>query len=176
MLGEARKLAIYLELERELARPHPIQERAEVLARKARRQLERQREIWRFQHEPELLCSVPPGWRGTKIHYVLGAFAVLEVLSWMLLGMFGVLAGIVFVIFALVGWNVRMQEHERERMRRLDRCRCCKYDLAGLDSSVALDALGVELGTRKCPECGVDWPAAPELRFDPWEANPRAFA
>lgn len=168
-----RKLAIYLELERELARPNPILDRAEMLARKARRQHERQKEIWRFQHEPGLLFTVPPGERGTKLHRWLTVSIVLNALIlWMTSGILGLLIGIVIGILVLVGWNARINEREKEAGNRPSRCHCCRYDLAGLDSNSALDRLDVELGVRTCPECGIDWPQAPELRFDPWDSSP----
>lgn len=54
---------------------------------------------------------------------------------------------------------------------RARRCYQCRYDLSGNESPIPPELIGVDLGPRKCPECGVIWPMRPELTLSPMRTH-----
>lgn len=166
-------LTVYLDLERELGHVASLPGRVQRLARKARRLHDRQLYIWRWRasHIPDFAPPLP-GQSGIGLGVRIGC-TVLFTVGMLIAAIahggvaFVLVAALIAVPVVSVWWRERRIEPTPLVDLRTGTCHACGYDLTGLATNASLDQMGFELGARRCPECGVDWPDAPELRIDP---------
>lgn len=62
---------------------------------------------------------------------------------------------------AYLGWRRLSLRHTVVRRAASRCCPDCGFDLAGTPAGLEVETFGVDVGPRRCPECGAWWPLVP---------------